>query len=205
MTCTQLDAFFDGELATADASAFRTHLATCDRCQLQLRGRMQEAMVVDEAEPRAAVIPIARARKRYIAAVTALAAAAAAVLILWTLRRPQSAPRVAVVEPALALSVVHGDAVVRGTAALAGDRVAIATPGLVWIYFEDRELVKTCPSGCTFSLDRVGAYTVVAVNPDAVVPVAGRGFDADVSAAVALGARYKAETIRVTPRPGNVP
>jgi anti-sigma factor RsiW len=205
MTCTQLDAFFDGELAAGEAEAFRAHLATCDRCQLQLRGRMQEALVVDEADPAAGVIPIARARKRYIAAVATIAAAAAAVLIVWTLRPAQPTPRVAVVEPALALSVVHGDAVVRGTAALAGDRVTIATSGLVWVYFEDRELVQTCAGGCTISLDRVGAYAVVAINPAAVVPLAGRGLDADVSAAVAMGARYKSETIHVTPRPGNVP
>jgi hypothetical protein len=65
--------------------------------------------------------------------------------------------------------------------------------------------VQTCSGGCTISLDRVGAYAVVAINPAAVVPLAGRGLDADVSAAVAMGARYKSETIHVTPRPGNVP
>ncbi|MEO8552694.1 MAG: zf-HC2 domain-containing protein [Kofleriaceae bacterium] len=205
MTCTQLDAFFDGELAPTAADAFRAHLATCDRCQLQLRGRMQEALVVDEAPAEAQILPIARARKRYIAAIVTVAAAAATVLIVWTLRPPPSSVHVATLEPTLKVSVSHGDTVVRGTAALAGDRVTIETPALAWIYVDDRELVQTCVQTCTVSLDRVGTYTVAAVIPGAIVPIAGRGFDADLAAAVAMGARYKVDTIVVTPRPGNVP
>jgi Putative zinc-finger len=40
--CTDLDLFFDGELETDQAAEFRNHLATCQRCQRVLHGRMQE-------------------------------------------------------------------------------------------------------------------------------------------------------------------
>ena len=40
--CTNLDAFFDAELYPDEADAFRVHLATCERCQRVLHGRMQE-------------------------------------------------------------------------------------------------------------------------------------------------------------------
>jgi anti-sigma factor RsiW len=44
--CADLDEFFDGELAADQADAFREHLATCERCQCVLHGRMQENVVV---------------------------------------------------------------------------------------------------------------------------------------------------------------
>lgn len=40
--CSSLDAFFDAELYPDEADAFRVHLATCERCQRVLHGRMQE-------------------------------------------------------------------------------------------------------------------------------------------------------------------
>lgn len=40
--CTDLDLFFDGELETDQAAEFRDHLATCERCERVLHGRMQE-------------------------------------------------------------------------------------------------------------------------------------------------------------------
>ena len=47
--CTELDLFFDGELEADRAAAFRDHLATCERCQRVLLGRMQEAVAADTA------------------------------------------------------------------------------------------------------------------------------------------------------------
>jgi hypothetical protein len=44
--CADLDEFFDGELAAVQADAFRDHLATCERCQRVLDGRMQEGVAV---------------------------------------------------------------------------------------------------------------------------------------------------------------
>ena len=44
--CDDLDLFFDRELETEAAQAFRDHLATCTRCQTVLQGRMLEAAVV---------------------------------------------------------------------------------------------------------------------------------------------------------------
>jgi hypothetical protein len=44
--CDDLDQFFDRELGTEAAHAFRDHLATCARCQRALHGRMLEAAVV---------------------------------------------------------------------------------------------------------------------------------------------------------------
>ncbi len=44
--CDDLDLFFDRELETEAAQAFRDHLATCARCQTVLQGRMLEAAVV---------------------------------------------------------------------------------------------------------------------------------------------------------------
>lgn len=42
--CTDLDLFFDGELDADQAAEFRNHLATCERCERVLHGRMQEEM-----------------------------------------------------------------------------------------------------------------------------------------------------------------
>jgi hypothetical protein len=57
--CTVLDEFFDGELPADQASAFREHLPTCERCQDVLHGRMQENVAARahaaRAEPARAV------------------------------------------------------------------------------------------------------------------------------------------------------
>lgn len=52
--CTELDLFFDGELEADQAAAFRDHLASCERCQRVLHGRMQEAITADAAASAAA-------------------------------------------------------------------------------------------------------------------------------------------------------
>ena len=55
--CTDLDEFFDGELAADQAAAFRDHLATCERCDRVLDGRMQERMAARVPVPRALLAP----------------------------------------------------------------------------------------------------------------------------------------------------
>lgn len=49
-SCPALDAFFDGELLAA-AATFRDHLATCERCQQTLDGRMREQVAVSTRAP----------------------------------------------------------------------------------------------------------------------------------------------------------
>jgi Putative zinc-finger len=75
--CTDLDIFFDGELDADQAAAFRDHLATCERCQRVLHGRMQEevAAQADAAAQPADAIPIATARAARAAASAAGTAA----------------------------------------------------------------------------------------------------------------------------------
>jgi hypothetical protein len=74
--CTDLDAFFDGELAADQADRFRHHLPTCERCQRVLDGRMQESIAV-RAPARAS-----RARDPAPALAAAIASAAPAVTAL---------------------------------------------------------------------------------------------------------------------------
>lgn len=50
--CADLDEFFDGELTADQADAFRDHLATCERCQRVLHGRMQESVAARVSVPR---------------------------------------------------------------------------------------------------------------------------------------------------------
>lgn len=69
--CADLDEFFDGELPADQADRFRDHLATCERCQRVLDGRMQESIVVRA--------PAARGESAMIALTTAPDAAAQAV------------------------------------------------------------------------------------------------------------------------------
>jgi anti-sigma factor RsiW len=46
--CATLDEFFDGEAPEYVATAFRQHLADCERCAKRLHGRMLEALVTDD-------------------------------------------------------------------------------------------------------------------------------------------------------------
>lgn len=95
--CAELDPFFDGELSKEEAVRFREHLATCERCQAALRGRMQEEVVAGMRHERVeqprvvAVMPAHRdARPRRIATLAPLLAAAAAVVIwLVVIRDPE--------------------------------------------------------------------------------------------------------------------
>jgi hypothetical protein len=170
--CADLDEFFDGELAVDQASAFRDHLASCDRCQRVLHGRMQESVAVRVpavglapatagAGPvlaaRTAVPPApadprpGRRRRRFaIYAAPILAAAAAVALRLI----PPPAP-----EFQLVVALDHTDLsqrsreraglTQRALTAHVDDVVRSSVHGkryrAIWVYLDDRELVTSCP------------------------------------------------------------
>ena len=190
LPCSHLDEFFDGELASADAAAFRTHLATCEHCQRQLGGRMQEAMVVGEAVPEAQVVPIARARERrgrntrVIAIVGAIVAIAAAAVLVWSRREPAKPPQLA-----MAFTIERGSATMRGGDAHVGDSVHVQSSDTVWIYRNDHELVLACPGGhgcradgADFTISAIGTYSIVVLAGEHL-PAPHGNLDSDVAAA----------------------
>jgi hypothetical protein len=191
LPCSHLDEFFDGELARDAAATFRTHLATCDHCQRQLDGRMQEKMVVGEAAPvSAGVVPIARARPpkagntRVIAiAGIALLCAAAAVLLVLRPREPDRPPQLA-----MAFTVEHTGPTMRGADAHVGDIIHIQSGDIVWIYRNDHELVLACPGapscravGVDFTVSAIGTYSIVVLAGGHVTAPHGN-LDADLAA-----------------------
>ena len=196
MLCSRFDEFFDGELAQDAATTFREHLATCERCQTSLRGRMQEVMVVDEAVPAAIALPQRRMRYAVIGSVVALAAAAA---LVWSFRKP-APPQVAMV--GVTLTVEQGAATMRGSSAHVGDRVHAQAFGPLWIYRGDHELVLACPGGggcradgADLEITAMGTYQFVSLGPTTIVP---RGdFDTDVAAAANAKVNYKVEVLEV--------
>ncbi|MFT3696259.1 MAG: zf-HC2 domain-containing protein [Kofleriaceae bacterium] len=195
--CSHLDEFVDGELASAQADAFRAHLATCDRCQRQLEGRMQEMLVAAEAAPVAAeVIPIARGRTKYLALGGGVLAAAAAVMIVFS-HSHHAKP----IEPfAMTVSVEHHSPTFRDGSKMSahvGDVIHLETVDTVWVYRDDHELVLACPggSGCRaggadFTVKTTGHYAIVLLEgPSIPTPVGD--YDTDVSKAVQAGVATK--------------
>jgi hypothetical protein len=61
-SCADLDPFCDGELAKEATANFREHLAGCSRCQVALRGRMQEEVVLEKWPERGTQHRLAGAR-----------------------------------------------------------------------------------------------------------------------------------------------
>jgi hypothetical protein len=196
MMCSQFDEFFDGELEQAAAATFREHLTTCDRCQASLRGRMQEALVVDEAAP--AVIALPQRRLRY-AMIGSAVALAAAVALVWSFHKP-APPQIAMV--GVKLTVEKGAATMRGSSAHVGDRVHAQATGPLWIYRGDHELVLACPGGAGCRADgadlditAMGTYQFVSLGPTTIVPHGD--FDTDVAAAATANVKYKVEMLEV--------
>jgi Putative zinc-finger len=213
--CDDVDAFFDGELAVDPAQSFREHLTTCARCQAALRGRMLEAAVTDEA-PGAQVIPLHAARmpartrsrpvRRWMVAAAAVAIAAAVTLVWWV-RRPLAPTVLAVV-----VRVEHGATQMRGTSAHIGDTIhARATGGAgqraVWIYRDDTQLLLACPgaAGCRdgdgamaadLVVRAVGTYSIVTISATSLSTPTG-SLDADVAAARGAGALTRIDTVEV--------
>jgi len=120
--CSDLDRFFDGELAIDHASAFRDHLASCESCQAALHDRMQEAALTwtSPAARRARLRQRIERVARYCAG-PALAAAAGVIATLYVMR-PAVDERVESEAPLeLALTVRREGELKRGYAAHAGD------------------------------------------------------------------------------------
>ena len=198
--CSQLDEFFDGELDTAAAAAFRDHLTTCDRCQAALRGRMQEAMVTDEAQPAVLALPVRRTRT--YAMVGAAVALAAAVALVWQLKRP-APPQVA--QLAVSFEIQRGDEVLRDKSPDAihvKDRVHVPFKGPVWIYHGDHKLLLACPGsvgcrpdGAYIDIVEMGTYSVVTIAPTTIVPHGD--YDTDVAALEDAHVAYHPTTFEV--------
>ena len=168
--CADLDEFFDGELAADQADAFRDHLATCERCQRVLHGRMQESVAVrvpavglapatagagPAPAARTAVPPAdprpGRRLGRFVIYGAPILAAAAAVAVRLT---PSPAP-----EFQLAIAFDRTEPIQRSReragltqrvlTAHVGDVVRSSVHGkryqAIWVYRDDRELVMSCP------------------------------------------------------------
>jgi hypothetical protein len=130
-SCGDLDPFFDGELATEAAAAFRDHLGGCARCQRALRGRMLEAVVVATPRhqgeiPEAVALP-SRPRARWWTA-PVIAVAAAAALVLWW--RARTSGEEAMRAPAVAEPAGGGEAVALALRPERGIDVRFSAPEL---------------------------------------------------------------------------
>ena len=156
------------------------------------------ATAAAEAPSRAA--PVRRARRVAWWAGPALAFAAAVALVWW-LRRPGPAA------PRFALEIVARDELaLRGDAHL-GDHLRVtARPGAaIWIYRNDRELLRVCPRDCRaadggmtveLELDAIGRYQVVWLSTDRA-PLPAGDVERDVAAARATGAVHELRDIEV--------
>ena len=76
---------------------------------------------------------------------------------------------------------------------------------MLWIYRNDRELLRACPRDCRrdgdrllleFDLDTIGHYQIVWLSTDRVPPPAGE-VERDVAAARAAGAVHELRDVEV--------
>jgi putative zinc finger protein len=172
-SCADLDPFFDSELSKEAAAEFREHLAGCSRCEVALRGRMEEEVVLEKSPERAAqhrpasARPAHRARRHRLTYLAPILAAAAAVAIWLGTRedpgtksaRSGAARSSSPTEVALAIerrgvstrSGAGAEAEARGSVAQVGDVLRLTVRGedhrAIWVYLEDRDLVIACPDG----------------------------------------------------------
>jgi len=172
--CADLDEFFDGELAADQADAFRDHLATCERCERVLEGRMQESIAVRMPaarleQPAVAPAPAARTMAREVVPpAPAVPPAAAAVPIdprrargcgrYFIYAAPILAAAAAVplwlgrpddVQPLTSSLDFERGPVARGKTAHVGDVLHFKVHGerhrAIWVYLDGRDLVAACP------------------------------------------------------------
>lgn len=160
--------------------------------------RVLAAAATNASLRRAPLQPTRRAVQR----IAPLLAVAAAVAVVWWLR-PDGAPG----GPQFAVEIVaRGSRTLRGDAQL-GDRVRVtARPGAaLWIYRNDRELLRVCPRDCRrdgdrlvteLDLDTIGHYRIVWLSTDGVPPPAGN-VESDVAAARATGAVHELRDVEV--------
>lgn len=137
-------------------------------------------------------------RWRWIAG-PAVALAAAVVLVVW-LGRGEPAPE-------LAVDVIPQGVVAHRGEARLGDRLRVrARAGAaIWIYRNDRELLRACPRDCRrdggaliaeLPLDAIGRYQVVWLASERA-PAPGGDLERDVAAASAAGVAYELRELSV--------
>ncbi len=207
--CSNLDPFFDGELPAEAVAGFQTHLVGCDRCQRVLQGRMQEEIIAEEADSRAAqpAAPAAAGRRRRIVYAAPILAAAAAVALWVGARAPAPAGPIE-----LAVAIDHPGAATRSGAAHVGDVVRPVVRGAghraLWVYRGDREIVVACPGGAgcreddhqlalELPLGAPGSYAIIAiVSAQPIAPPHGL-VDVMLSEVTGAGARVKITPLEV--------
>ncbi|HEY1552034.1 MAG TPA: zf-HC2 domain-containing protein [Kofleriaceae bacterium] len=204
--CEQLDAFFDGELASAAGGAFRDHLASCPHCEAALRGRMLEAMVVtsERREPslaRGSMPPAAPSpfRRRFAIGAAGVVALAAAAAIALFIRPSPPAHREAPADLlAVAYDIERGPHAMRGQSAHVGDTLHLRSHATVWIYRGDHELALACApdASCDLHVAAIGSYSIVTLTGASTRAPHGN-LDDDVAAAVEAGAKYRTEQLDV--------
>jgi hypothetical protein len=220
----------DDAAPAADGAAedARTHVEGCDDCRAA-RARYQRiaraiaelgtgaqrrsdhvARVLASADGGpaqvAAIHPFQRLRR--LAPVVAPLAIAAAVLLVWWLRRGPEP-----VAPQLAIEIVaRGESTLRsgarpGSDARLGDRLRVTAraPAAIWIYRNDRELLRVCPRDCgrdgerlvtEVDLDAIGRYQIVWLSTDQV-PLPVGDVERDVAAGRAAGAVHELHELDV--------
>jgi len=125
---------------------------------------------------------------------------AAAVALVWWLRPAPATPRFAVEIVALGPRTQRGDAHL-------GDRLrVVARAGAaIWIYRNNRELLRVCPRDCRadgeqlrveLELDAIGRYQIVWLSSDRAPAPAG-DVERDVAAARAAGAVHELRDVEV--------
>jgi hypothetical protein len=208
--CADLDTFFDGELSEEGAVAFREHLASCERCQAVLRGRMQEEVVAGRVEQPCvvAVKPAYRdARRRRIAILAPLLAAAAAFVIWLVVTREHEQAR----PIELSLTVEHRGAPRRGSVAV-GDVLRPIVHGerhrAIWVYLGDRDLVAACPGRAQcdssngglrleLSVPDPGRYSIIALTSAEPIMAPDGALDVMLTAATIAGAHIEIRHVDV--------
>jgi hypothetical protein len=199
-------------LDALDAEA-RLHLETCAACRprrdayqrIALAMREIGATHVRRADHVARLwahgdAPRSRSPRRWLRFAAPVVGLAAAVALIWWLRRGDPPPRFAVEVVAQSAVALRGDARL-------GDRLRVrARAGAaMWIYRNDRDLLLVCPRDCArdgdalvgeVALDAIGRYQIVWLST-ASGPLPGGELERDVAAATAAGAAHELREIAV--------
>lgn len=216
-SCADLDPFFDGELSREAAAGFREHLATCERCQAALRGRMQEEVVAEGAAEHAAPPgilaprpprPEGHGRKMVYLAPILVAAAA---FVIWFLGT-RGAQRAQQATAQLTVAIEHHGDLVRGNVAHVGDVLRPRVRGeghlAIWVYLDARELVISCPGGAGCSgaggglelelrVSAPGQYSIIAIESAPPIVTPHGPLDVMLSKMVAAGGHFKMSLVEV--------
>jgi hypothetical protein len=213
--CPDLDPFFDGELTEAEAAAFRNHLATCERCQVVLRGRMQEEAVigagyqhVEQPNVIAANRAHGHAHRRRIVYLAPILVAAAALVIWFIPPRDPVPPKTIEVS----LTIERSGVVMRSSSVHVGDILRYTVHGerhrAIWVYLGDRDLVMTCPGSaqCRSTDDALtlelrvpvaGQYSVIALGSANPIMEPHGVVDVMLDVAAAAGAHIEIKHLEV--------